>query len=294
MFIIYLSAITVLSIGMYFLSNSHRKFTEGVLYELNNYADNNDYDSIIELRKRYRRREYSFFILISAYILAITIPIGVFIRELIDSDFNIAIAITTAGLIIMGYIANSRKTTDRFRTDGQNPNNLNKGSFVIYLRAFNDDNTPWSSEEEIVRALNVKLPVYKIGKPNDLTLGEKDAIKFYETDDSWKEQISKAKEHSKFIVLSLNGTDGLIWEYLDTEKYRDKILYVVEKRENYTKFCIRYRQYTSRPFDASIPLQQNYPCFFWFNESGMEIHSVTSDLTTVKIVKKFLKQKYRK
>lgn len=114
--------------------------------------------------------------------------------------------------------------------DGTNPNNLKDDNFVLYLRAFNDDDTPWSSEDEIVKAFSGKVPVYKIGKPNDIELGESDIIKFYETDKTWKEQISIAKSKAKYIILSLNGTDGLIWEYLDTVKYKDKIMYVVEKK----------------------------------------------------------------
>lgn len=113
-------------------------------------------------------------------------------------------------MIFVGFLNGAKAWMKKYKLDGQNPNNLKKGTFVIYLRAFNDDDTPWSSEDLIVKAFAKNIPVYKIGKPSDIELGESEVIKFYETDMSWKEQISLAKENSKFIILSLNGTDGLI------------------------------------------------------------------------------------
>lgn len=270
---------------------NHKKYVNQVSAELSCYNDNNDYDSIIKLRKRYRKRGYLTTIIISIYLLIIIIPVGLFLRKSFDSSFNIAVAITTVGLILNGFVVSSRSWVKRYNQDGQNPNTLNNGKFVLYLRAFNDDDTPWSSEESIVKAFKGKLPVYKIGKPNDIELGESDVIKFYETDLSWKEQISKAKEKSKYIVLSLNGTDGLIWEYLDTIKFRQKILYIIEKKESYTQFCIRYRKYTNHSFDSSISLQKDYPCYIWFNNDNIVIISTKTGLSVNDIIKRFIKDK---
>ena len=179
---------------------------------------------------------------------------------------------------------------NRYKRDGQNPNTLKNKDFILYLRAFNDDNTPWSSEDAIVKAFK-GIPVYKIGKTNDIELGESDIIKFYETYLSWKEQISKAKENSKFIILSLNGTNGLIWEYLDTIKFRGKILYVIEKKDSFTKFCLGYRRYTNHPFDFSISLQNDYPCYIWYNEDDIVITFSPKDGSINEIIKKFINDK---
>ena len=95
--------------------------------------------------------------------------------------------------------------------------------------------TPWSSEDLIVKAFMKNIPVYKIGKPSDIELGESEVIKFYETDMSWKEQISLAKENSN--LLFYHWTGRMDWyRILNTKKYKDKILYVVERKDSFTQF----------------------------------------------------------
>lgn len=283
--------VIVCSLFLFLYLKWYKTYVLKISKQLEKYNLTKDCESIIKLRKKYRRREYITSILISIVILIILIPIAVYLRSIFDDKFYIGIAISSVSLVFVGFTNGAKAWMKRYKLDGQNPNNLKKGTFVIYLRAFNDDDTPWSSEDLIVKAFAKNIPVYKIGKPSEIELGESEVIKFYETDMSWKEQISLAKENSKFIILSLNGTDGLIWEFLDTKKYKDKILYVVERRDSFTQFCIRYKQYTSFSFDFSIPLQQDYPCFFWFNSSNIEIHSLSKEVSVSHIIKQFIKYK---
>ena len=93
---------------------NHKKYVNQVSTELSVFNENNDYDSIIKLRKKYRKRGYLTTIIISIYSLIIVIPIGLFLRKSLDSSFNIAVAITTVGLILNGFIVSSKSWVKRY------------------------------------------------------------------------------------------------------------------------------------------------------------------------------------
>lgn len=285
----YILLFLIVTVFVIFQIKRYRTYVQNASIKLNEFSDNSDYESIMKLRKEYRKKCYYITILISIYLLIIIIPLAIIFRKAIDSKFSISVAISTGFLILNGYVLSSKKNLKRFKLDGTNPNNLKDDNFVLYLRAFNDDDIPWSSEDEIVKAFSGKVPVYKIGKPNDIELGESDIIKFYETDKTWKEQISIAKSKAKYIILSLNGTDGLIWEYLDTVKYKEKIMYVVEKKESFTRFCIKYKQHTSHPLRDLIGLQQSYPCYFWYKNGEIVLYAKSEKMPIRKIVKEFIR-----
>lgn len=137
---------------------------------------------------------------------------------------------------------------------------LQSGSFVVYLRSFEDDqarrsmewrgpasvftrlqNVPLSGrteEEQLVAALKSAGPVVALGRPGE-ALPAAGALRIYPAGESWQETVLDLMKRARLVVMALGPGQGLMWELLEAVQVLPPdrlILLVLMGREPYAQF----------------------------------------------------------
>lgn len=133
-------------------------------------------------------------------------------------------------------------------------NNINlivyeKKSFILYLRSFKSDN----NQTSILKGLALPgLPVLKIGNPSVLLQQGHGDILYLPTL-SWKRQVSYYVAKAKYIICTLDSTDGVIWEIFEHQLFLDKFIY---------HFC---NEETLSSILRKVPVSQNGLLISWLS-----------------------------
>lgn len=133
-------------------------------------------------------------------------------------------------------------------------NNINlivyeKKSFILYLRSFISDN----NQTSILKGLALPgLPVLKIGNPSVLLQQGHGDILYLPTL-SWKRQVSYYVAKAKYIICTLDSTDGVAWEIFEHQEFLDKFIY---------HFC---NKETLSSILRKVPVSQNGLLISWLS-----------------------------
>ena len=98
-----------------------------------------------------------------------------------------------------------------------------KFRYVLFLRAFKDDDNIQYIYDDILQAINY-IPVVKIGNPNN-TEGE-NINEHYLPLSNWKFFLKFYISKAKAIIIVASSTDGIIWEMMQNMKYLNKCIIV--------------------------------------------------------------------
>ncbi|MFF3253932.1 hypothetical protein ACFYWP_23675 [Actinacidiphila glaucinigra] len=115
----------------------------------------------------------------------------------------------------------------------ESPESVQSGSYVLYLRTFDDDKH-WafveplsvpnpgehlydlllpgaSHEEDMADAVSPVGPMIAVGSPDE-DLPHAGALRMYFPKSDWKRPVSRLMERARLVVISLGTGDGTIWE----------------------------------------------------------------------------------
>jgi len=123
-----------------------------------------------------------------------------------------------------------------------------KDNYILFLRGFGCDNylnmsyqekkqlKSVFSEHQFVKRISSVMRSYAIGRPEEL-LNPSGADRIYLNNDTWKSDVSELMEKAKGIVILINDKPNCIWEIIQSEKMRRKVLYIVNNRFKYESVC---------------------------------------------------------
>ena len=139
--------------------------------------------------------------------------------------------------------------------------------FCLYLRSFSKDNNV--EEEFFCNAINKTHPVYAVGDPNKV-LQPNGAVRFYLTEEEWKDVVSDITNKSNFVLLRVANTEGTNWEIdnVINNQLLKKVIFVVYNPTDYA--------WLTHKINNSIPAQlpslnfeeyRTYALFYIDNEA---------------------------
>jgi hypothetical protein len=151
---------------------------------------------------------------------------------------------------------------------------------ILYLRSFNFDTVtaqgkPWyrffplkdtqpSHEQELVERLSRYAPVLSIGRPGEMTPPAGAALRFYVTDDHWKETLAAIVPLCSLVIWATGHTEGLQWEIAHLMKQgrpRQLLLWVhvhveggrrARRQAEWTRFTSAYRAAFPKPLPFDV------------------------------------------
>lgn len=150
---------------------------------------------------------------------------------------------------------------------------------VLYLRSFQDDQTPITAtdthENNLASVLEEIGPVVAIGRPGD-RLSPSGAERMYVKDEDWRQEIAALMSRARVVVIQAGTTDGLLWEInaatrnlnpeqiLISLRTKDRPIKLFG-RSTYQHQYDKFRSLTSQVFRHSLPESVDGATFLGFD-----------------------------
>jgi len=242
---------TILSIALYLIFNKHLK--------------TKDFHITVKLRPLYI---LTLFITIESFLLFFCFVIlPIFSRQL-KGHILVSILLYSA-IIFIGFLIffiNNFKAKNPLKETHD---------FIVYLRSFQSDTDKHGMlEKNLVNLLSNIYPVYAIGKPDELLPKIFRAKRVYKTDDDWKSTVIKFIEKSKYIILQLDGTEGVSWEFNKCQQYKEKVLFIAGTSERFYSFFEKNKLFDYSPESFEVPKQ--FPVVFFMENNSLYFSSVNN------------------
>lgn len=148
------------------------------------------------------------------------------------------------------------------------PEQLPDGSYVLYLRSFNDDiaremiesnSDPLSGvlnlslseltqEEQLIASLRVAGPVVALGQPDE-QLPRLGALRIYRSNDTWRETVVGLLRRARLVVVSMGSGRNVCWELFQAIRIvvpQRLVLLIIMDPEEYA----RSREIVGEYFDS--------------------------------------------
>jgi hypothetical protein len=151
---------------------------------------------------------------------------------------------------------------------------------VLYLRSFEDDQTPLTAtdthEANLASVMEEVGPFVAIGRPGD-KLPPAGAARRYLKYEDWQQVVREEMSRSRAVVVQAGATGGLLWEIEAAFKYLRPAQLLVSLRTrdrpinffgdaDYRERYERFRSSTERAFPRPLPLSAGRATFIGFDE----------------------------
>lgn len=155
--------------------------------------------------------------------------------------------------------------------------------FYLYLRGFNSD-MPFNSSAPVPKSrfdeslmaealeygLGAKMCALGMTKEIDCPEG---AERLYVNDDDWQEHVLELMRRAQQIIILVNNRQSCLWEIEQAEAMKDKIVFVVDDRDNYNEV----RKLYGELFDMPEPPQDSDKNFFFRCGAEAQIFDASLD-----------------
>ena len=120
---------------------------------------------------------------------------------------------------------------------------LNKGSYVLYLRAFSEDVKSFKQratpgyfggfigfiEEEFLKHFPTSIAV---GQPGEI-MSSRGAKRIYFKENEWKDSVKIMIDECEFLIIHISSNPNCIWELINLQKRINKTVFIVSDKEEY-------------------------------------------------------------
>lgn len=157
------------------------------------------------------------------------------------------------GLVLLvgigGFVALFERGKQHLSPDAEEAMRSDPRAPVVYLRSFEDDDSPNNLEWALCDVMDDVGPFVAIGRPGD-TIPPLGASRAYIKDKNWKNYVTGLLDRSALVVLLAGRTAGLKWELgqcgrrIDPERV---VVLIPKERE-------AYEQFRTNVQDSGIPI----------------------------------------
>lgn len=119
---------------------------------------------------------------------------------------------------------------------------LNKGSYILYLRAFSEDVNSFKQratpgyfggfigfiEEEFLKHFPTSIAV---GQPGEIF--SRGAKRIYFKENEWKDSVKIMIDECEFLIIHISSNPNCIWEIINLQKRINKTIFIVSNKEEY-------------------------------------------------------------
>ena len=169
---------------------------------------------------------------------------------------------------------------------GKRPKDIGNSKFILYLRGFTTDNYSLGemdlkdsindpttfSEAHFINILKRYMPVYAVGMTKELNspIGAK---RIYLNDNEWEAEVIDLMHKATLIVILLNDTQSCIWEICQSNKFKEKVVFISNNNEKLAN--VRKELNKQHVYPLPIGLKER-TLSYTIEGEGTEIHEYSN------------------